>query len=334
MPSRPRISAIIPTYNRAALLDGTLRSLMEQTVRPDEVIVVDDGSEDETASVVAQFPPCVRYIRIANSGAPVARNAGASQATGDWLWFCDSDDLWHPTYLVRALDLAVAQPSLTFIFGNFQLVHDGTWGGRSKFETAPPCYWDGLDVEWVGGDAVVTQPLYSRLLRFQSVFHSTLLVSRMLFQKIGGYDSRFAGTGSEDFEFVLRCAAHAPVGMIWDPLVGIRRHPGNYSADQLRNLLGEIAILRHALVCHGAAAQSARAIIGEQISFRTRQALDLAFSQRNFDLVQSLARSLIGERLTPRLRLKIMLASLPQSVRCPAIGIAERCRGLAMGRPS
>jgi len=334
MLSRPCVSAIIPTYNRAALLNETLRSLMAQTVRPDEVIVVDDGSEDETASVVAQFFPCVRYIRIANSGAPVARNVGASQAIGDWLWFCDSDDLWHPTYLARVLDLAAAQPSLAFIFGNFQLVHDGKWGGPSKFATAPAGYWDGLGVKRVGGGAVVTQPLYSRLLRFQPVFHSTLLVSRMLFHRIGGYEHRFAGVGSEDFEFVLRCAVHAPAGMIEDPLVGIRRHPGNYSAGQLRNLLGEISILRYAQVCHDRAAQSARAIIDEQIALRTGQALDIAFARRHFDLVRSLAQSLARRRLTLRQRLKIALASLPRGVRYPAIGIAERCRGLAMGRLS
>lgn len=332
MADRPRVSAIIPTYNRADLLGQTLQSLLAQTVPPDEIIVVDDGSEDETPQLVAQFSPRVRYIRIANSGAPVARNAGAARATGDWLWFCDSDDLWRPTYLARAMDLAMACPSLTFIFGNFQLVRDGAWRGPGKFESVPPGYWDGLGRERIGDDAVLAQPLYAHLLRFQPVFHSTLLVSRLLFDRIGGYDGRFAGTGSEDFEFVLRCAAHAPVGMIAEPLVGIRRHPGNYSASQLRNLLGEIAILRHALAVHGAPAQSVRARIDAEIASRTAQALDLAFSQRDFDLVRSLAGSLVGERLTLRRRLKLMLASSPRAIRRPAIGFAETCRGLAMGR--
>ena len=103
-----RVSAIVPAYNRAGLLEETLRSLMAQRMPPHEVIVVDDGSDENIAGVAARFCGKVRYVRTANGGAPAARNLGASLATGDWLWFCDSDDLWHPTYLGRALRLAAS----------------------------------------------------------------------------------------------------------------------------------------------------------------------------------------------------------------------------------
>jgi hypothetical protein len=328
MPSAVRVSAIVPTHNRADLLGETLRSILDQEVAPDEVIVVDDGSDDDTAAVVAAFSHRVHYVWTANGGAPVARNAGASLASGDWLWFCDSDDLWHRSYLMRALELVAARPQLAFIFGNFRLVRDGVWAGTSKFETAPSGFWDSLGGERAGGGCILPEPLYGNLLRFQPVFHSTLLVSRHLFGAIGGYDPRFAGMGSEDFEFVLRCAAHAPAGMIEDALVGIRRHPGNYSASELRNLLGEIAILRHALVHHGAAARTAEATIREQIDLRSYQALELAFSSHNYALVQSLAKSLPPTTGKPRVRLKILLASFPAILRRPAVGMAQMCRDM------
>src|SRR5438874_1435672 len=143
MPDQPRwrVSTIIPAYNRADFLAETLGCLFAQTEPVHEIIVVDDGSTDDTVAVVAGFGDRVRYLRI---------------------------------------------------------------------------------------------------------FHSTLLVARSLFDEIGGYDPRFARTGSEDFEFTLRCAASAPIGAVLEPLVGIRRHGGNFSGNHLRALLGEVEILRHA----------------------------------------------------------------------------------------
>lgn len=315
-----RVSAIVPAYNRAALLDETLCSLMAQRVPPHEVIVVDDGSVEDIQSVAARFGDRVRYARAENGGAPAARNLGASLASGDWLWFCDSDDLWHPEYLGRALRLVAAAPELGFIFGNFLLVRGGIWEGPTKFETAPQGFWQQIPGTAMEGGRILIQPLYASLLRFQPVFHSTLLVSRRLFDSVGGYDARFGRLGSEDFEFVLRCAAHAPAAMIEDALVGIRRHQGNYSASQLRNLLGEIAILRHARVHHGAPAAAAASVIEEEIHLRSRQALELAFAAGDYVQVLALARTLTD--MDPRVRLKVMLASWPRHLRRLAVGLA------------
>jgi len=321
---RPRISAIIPTYNRAAFLKEALKTILSQSEPPDEVIVVDDGSTDDTQAMVAKTFPEIRYLRIANSGAPVARNAGAALATGSWLWFCDSDDLWRPEYLARVRALTGAEPAPRFIFGNFRLVRDGTWDGRTKFQDAPEGFWRDLHVTRPHGDWIFPDPLYERLLDFQPVFHSTLVVERRLFETIGGYDSRFARTGSEDFEFVLRCAAHGPAGVVREALVGIRRHGGNFSGGQLKNLLGEIEILRHARMHHHAAS-GARATIENQISLRSRQALELAFSAGNYALVRSLsaqAKTNWTNRIKPRV--KSMLAALPSRLRSPAISLLTR----------
>ena len=88
-----RISTVIPAYNRADLIGETLRSVLEQDRPPDEVIVVDDGSTDDTADVTAAFGKAVTLIRQANAGAGSARNAGFAASTGDIVHFMDSDDL-------------------------------------------------------------------------------------------------------------------------------------------------------------------------------------------------------------------------------------------------
>jgi len=317
-----RVSVVLPTYNRADFLDETLDSILSQLASPDEVIVVDDGSTDKTEAVLGKFSKYIRSVHIKNSGAPVARNVGAYLATGEWLWFCDSDDLWSSSYLARVRGLLNEHPTSQFAFGNFRLVRDGVWDIQTKFETAPQGYWGARESVKTGGWAI-TDPLYEKVLEFQPIFHSTLFVSRTLFDSIGGYNPRFARTGSEDLEFVLRCAANAPAAAIGDALVGIRRHAGNFSTDQLRNLLGEIEILRYARIRHNATAR-ARTIIDDQIAKRSLQSLELAFSVGNYPLVKSLASSLKGNAIGFKPQIKNLLAAMPPAFRDPIVTLAKR----------
>lgn len=99
--SSPRFSVIIPAYNCAEFVGRAIRSALEQTLPPLEILVVDDGSKDDTARVVSEFPAPVRLIRQANGGPSAARNRAAREARGDWLAFLDADDLWRPEKLER-----------------------------------------------------------------------------------------------------------------------------------------------------------------------------------------------------------------------------------------
>jgi hypothetical protein len=331
-PGRWRVSAIVPSYNRAEFLTQTIGDLLAQTAPPHEIIVVDDGSTDDTAGVVASFGRHVRYTRIENSGAPVARNVGAGLATGDWLWFCDSDDLWRPEYLACCRDIAGTAPYPQLIFGDFRLVRDGVWDETTKFSTAPAGYWEAIPTLSAPRGAILTEPLVGPLLAFQPIFHSTLLMTRAFFEAVGGYDSRFARTGSEDLEFILRCAARAPIGRLDEALVGIRRHAGNFGADQRRALLGEVEILRHARASHSAAAEH-RERIDAEIARRTLGALALAFAANDFGAVSRMASWVEPRAVDAMSRLKILMARLPWPVRTPAVAIA-RLPGLARRRSS
>ena len=114
----PLFSVIIPTYNRAALLREALDSVFAQSFTDYEVIVVDDGSTDETAAVVASYGSRIRYFQQQNQGPGAARNLGAKYATGEYIAFLDSDDLWFSWTLKTISEVIKQQKYPSFIAAN------------------------------------------------------------------------------------------------------------------------------------------------------------------------------------------------------------------------
>ncbi len=104
-PTAIAISVVIPCYNGERFLSESIRSALGQTLAPQEVLMIDDGSTDQSVRVASQFGPPVRVIRQSNQGESVARNRGLMEARGDWIAFLDADDLWHPTKLERQAEL-------------------------------------------------------------------------------------------------------------------------------------------------------------------------------------------------------------------------------------
>lgn len=132
------IAAIVPTYNRSALLAECLRSLLAQTRPLDDILVVDDGSADDTAAVVAAFGPPVRYVRQDNGGKSAASNTGLRLTRSDYVWICDDDDLALPH---AAEDLAGAldrNPDAGLSYGRFLEIEQTGSGYR---DPVPPKKW-------------------------------------------------------------------------------------------------------------------------------------------------------------------------------------------------
>jgi glycosyltransferase involved in cell wall biosynthesis len=116
--ARPSISVVIPTYDRGQAVESAIRSALEQSCPPLEVIVVDDGSRDATCDVVAGIDDPgrrIRYVRQENRGVAAARNRGVHAARGDWIAFLDSDDVWLPKRIAHACDLMAAEPDAEFL---------------------------------------------------------------------------------------------------------------------------------------------------------------------------------------------------------------------------
>lgn len=122
-----KISVVIPAYNSENCIRETLDSVISQTLAAHEIIVVDDGSKDNTAGVVRSFGDQVRYIKQENCGIAGARNTGISCATGDWIAFLDHDDLWLPTKLEKQAKVAMENPDLICVYTTFSYLYvDGS----------------------------------------------------------------------------------------------------------------------------------------------------------------------------------------------------------------
>lgn len=121
--STPLVSAIIPTYNRAALLREAVESVLAQTYSNIEIVVIDAGSVDDTEEVMRSYGDRVRYSRRANANVNAARNVGIKQARGAYLAFLDNDDLWAPYKIELQVRLMEHFSDLGFVFSNFQIFH-------------------------------------------------------------------------------------------------------------------------------------------------------------------------------------------------------------------
>jgi hypothetical protein len=231
------ISVVIPTYNRAALVSGAIESALSQSVRPGEVIVVDDGSDDDTGAVVARFGSAVRYIRQANAGVGAARNRGAGEATGEWVAFLDSDDTWERDKLALQLAALGAVPGAEWSLTDFTVVDgqdrprgDEPWSPRvfgclaEMGTTGRMLFGRHLErrrVDWTGGPVeLFTGDLFPLLFHGNLGLPSSLMVRRERFQESGGFDSEFRV--AEETEFLHRFSVERPVVLLMAPLTRYR----------------------------------------------------------------------------------------------------------------
>jgi glycosyltransferase involved in cell wall biosynthesis len=317
-----RISVVVPTYNRADLLPETLSAILGQSRPPDEVIVVDDGSRDETAAVLAGYAAPVRAIRIANSGDLVARNVGLRAATGDLVAFCDSDDLWRPDFLAAMAELWACEPKLHAAFSDFIHVRGGVWETDRKFDAAPAGYWDAA--REIGRDAwVFDASIFVRLVDFQPLFPSCMVVDRRWFAAIGGWDEGASRMVGSDSATALRVGQAPPVAMLRRPLVGIRRHAGNFSGDVQAMNLGDARVLEYVLATRPELAPDT-AIIRASIADRRRAALETAFARRDMAAIRDIYPLLAPAERNWKTRIKHLIARLPVAVAGPLAKFLSR----------
>jgi glycosyltransferase involved in cell wall biosynthesis len=305
-----QVSVIVPAYNRGKLILSTLDSIMVQSHRPSEIIVVDDGSTDDTAAVVQRYGNGVHYFRIENSGPPRARNVGAAAASAPWLAFCDSDDLWHPDKLRLQVRLFEQAPELEYSFTNSRTVVDDTWSVDTKFETLPTGYWD-LAVRKIDEELfIVEQSMFGRLLIRQPIYPSTVMMKRSFFDKVGGWRESLGRNPAEDVEFHLRCVNQARIGVVAAPVVGIRKHDGNFSGQTLRTTIGDMEMLRFVLD-HNPAAINYSSVIAQKIIAANSDAADSAFAIGQMQMVRNFLKEVPYHKRTWKLHVKSLMAHCP-----------------------
>ncbi len=308
------IAVVVPTYNRAHLIGDTLESILAQSYAAEEVVVVDDGSTDNTEVVVRDFAPRVKYLLISNSGPCTARNTGAAATSAPWIAFCDSDDLWHRDKLRSQVDLCRRAPDVEYCFTNFRLVVGNTWCKESKFDSLPTDFWSIPRRDLSRDMFVLEKDLFVPLLSHQPIFPSTLLMRRSFFESAGGWNEKLGRNPSEDIEFLFRCIVRPPLGVITEPLVGIRKHDGNWTLASYLSLSGFVDVLEYIRSHHGAAAQ-----YEEPLRKRIREASECAaagaFASGDFESTRRLLASVPVFRRDWKQHLRALTARSPRVAR-------------------
>lgn len=209
----PRVSVIIPTYNRADYLREALASVLDQSLQPWEIIVVDDGSTDDTPELARSFPPNVVYIRQPqNMGVSAARNAGLSAARGEVIAWLDSDDLWEPGFLATVIPLLAEDERL-----------DGVYTGLTRIDGA------GAILPQQSQWSVPPEELRSSLVESCSIQTSTFVARKRCFDQAGEFDTRFGIC--EDYDMFVRIAQNCRIMGVPRPLVRYRVHMANTVSD-------------------------------------------------------------------------------------------------------
>lgn len=183
---------MIPTYNNAEMLRETLEGVRLQTFRDFEIIVVDDGSTDHTAEAVERHGPGIRYVRQANQGPAAARNKGVSIAQGDFIAFCDHDDVWNEQHLEKLIGCFIAHPDCAMCFDNAEGYADGQVVGTPHI------------------DKTIAQSMIGRNVPIRRLWEcwvasmSVVMINKQIFEKLGGLHS--AIWGLDDLHLYLRLA--------------------------------------------------------------------------------------------------------------------------------
>jgi glycosyltransferase involved in cell wall biosynthesis len=222
----PIVSVIIPTYNRASTVCSAVESVLTQTYSPFEIIVVDDGSTDDTRARLQRFGGQVRVIFQQNSGPASARNAGVKASRGKIIAFLDSDDQWLPCKMTRQVEvLEEAGGKVGCCISNMTLCfNDGRRG--TSFDSA------GISSEYSAG--IWLNPAEVLATRFL-MFNQAVAIRRAAFEEVGGFDERL--TVLEDYDLALRLSIRGPWAFVRKPLVEWRQ-----SEDSLSHVFKESSV--------------------------------------------------------------------------------------------
>jgi glycosyltransferase involved in cell wall biosynthesis len=219
------ISVVIPTYNCGPYIGEAIDSVLGQSLPPDEIVVVDDGSTDDTPERVAAYAGRVRYIRQENARVSVARNRGIAETSGELIAFLDADDVWHPAKLERQLAVLRERPEIGAL--GTRLIN---WP-QQRFVPAgelPPTEVINLPME--------------RMLIKNELTTSSVIVRRNLIERLGAFDPTLFGP--EDYDMWIRIGLVAGLAKIDLRLAGHRNLPGslNKQSETMRDGLARIML--------------------------------------------------------------------------------------------
>lgn len=226
---RPAISVVIATYNRAGLIQETIDSVFRQTFRDFEVLVVDDGSTDDTEQVLKTYGDRLQYFRQENRGASAARNLGVRHARADWISIQDSDDICAPDHLETLWGAVQKRPDTGMVFANGAYLDDP--GPKGKLIIP-----QGKSKRMAEKGVALSDLFMTSIVRLQAA-----LLSKRAFLEIGGLDEELQIC--MDLDLAFRYFIRFPVIYLDKVVFFYRRHQGNIGRDQELRLLENLRVI-------------------------------------------------------------------------------------------
>ena len=233
----PKVSVIMPNYNYGRFLGEALQSVLGQTFADFEIIVVDDGSTDNTKEVVGSFADTrVKYIYQENRGVSAAYNRGILASSGEYIAFLDADDVWLPQKLELQVKVLDSCPDVALVCSDGFVLDDQTGGIIGRF-------WHGAKQfhGWFSPREASQNALRNLLFRGVFIFESGTMVRREVFGEVGGFDESLKT--HLDWEMFVRVTQRFAISTIDIPLAKKRHHGARLSCDPQQMYRGEVIAL-------------------------------------------------------------------------------------------
>jgi glycosyltransferase involved in cell wall biosynthesis len=217
--NNPLVSVIIPTYNRGQVIKESIESAIQQTYKNMEIIVVDDGSSDDTKAICEKYPK-IKYIFQENSGASSARNNALTHASGDYIAFLDSDDVWHPDKTSEQMAFFDENDTVGLVFCDCARPVEG----KHLFSPIPP----RQPAPIIGLKEIVLYPYLGT---------PSVILKKEVLNTIGNFNTQLKS--AEDLEFFIRIAEHYLIGYVQKTYVSICKSEGSLSdnAESYKDIL-------------------------------------------------------------------------------------------------
>ena len=222
----PNVSVVIPTYNSAKFLVESINSVLDQNYKDYEIIVIDDGSTDNTKEVLMPFMSKIRYIFKENGGPASARNMGISQSKGKYIAFLDSDDLWLPEKLELQISMLEKRPDVGLVHSDATLFDES-----GKLENLHK----GLDRKYLHGD------IFPHLFTRNFIMTLTVIAKKECFENVGLFDKNLLR--AQDYDMWLRISNNFGIGYIDGPLAMHRDHGEQISKNTDKTLLYAMKVI-------------------------------------------------------------------------------------------
>jgi len=238
------VSVVIPAYNVRRFIGAAITSVLNQTYKDVEIVVVDDRSTDDTLLELEKFGDRVKIVRHeTNQGAAAARNTGVGACRGEIVAFLDGDDLWAPGKLEAFAECFSRHPDVLYGFSDFSRFKwsDGTFFALSNSQIFPMILDAIKRYKYTGRKSFVIPKaeMFEMLLRGYPVYPSAVVVRKRVFEAVGPW--RRIRT-NEDFDFGLRCCRATDCLYVDEILAMVGRHDANLTVDTHRQMEGDIVI--------------------------------------------------------------------------------------------